>query len=118
MTATSLPSQWQKAIANAILNGNTLHDCAFEGQAVNVDAFKNFEDELELAAYDEQHCYCQNQDLGNLVALFMQSEASASCLMSVHLLYWVLHKENLLLLRLTSTLKMEPWLGSQVTLPV
>ena len=27
-----------------------------------------------MAAYDEQHCYCQNQDLGNLVALFMQSE--------------------------------------------
>ena len=30
----------------------------------------------ELSAYDEQYCYCQNksQHLGNLVALFMQSE--------------------------------------------
>lgn len=35
---------------------------------------ENFEDELKLAAYDEQQCYCQNQDLGNLVALFLQSE--------------------------------------------
>ena len=28
----------------------------------------------ELAVYDDQHCYCQNQHLGNLVALFKQSE--------------------------------------------
>ena len=52
----------------------------------------------ELAAYDEQHCYCQNQDLGNLVALFMQSEVPKICklilcLMSVQLLYWVTQEE-------------------------
>ena len=35
-------------------------DCAEEG--------------ARAAANDKQHCYCQNQDLGNLVALFMQSE--------------------------------------------
>lgn len=96
MASTSLPSQWQKAIANAIVDGNTLHECAFEGQAVNLDAedaFENFENGLELTAYDEQQCYCQNQDLGNLVTLFTQSKVLKICklvflcLMSVQLLY-------------------------------
>ena len=74
--STSLPPQWKTAIANAIVDGNTLHDCVFEGQAINLDvedAFENFEQELELAAYDEQQCNCPNQDLDNLVALFTQS---------------------------------------------
>ena len=46
MASTSLPSQWQKAIANAIVDGNTLHDCTFEGQAVN----------LQLATKLLRHC--------------------------------------------------------------
>ena len=74
--STSLPPQWKTAIANAIVDGNTLHDCIFEGQAINLDvedAFETFEKELELAAYDEKQCHCLNQDLDNLVALFAQS---------------------------------------------
>ena len=58
------------------MDGNTLHDCIFEGQAINLDvedAFDYFEEELELAAYDERQCHCLNQDLDNLVALFAQS---------------------------------------------
>ena len=53
------------------MDGNTLHDCVFEGQAINLDvedAFENFEEELELAANDEKQCHCPNQDLDNLVA--------------------------------------------------
>ena len=75
LSSTSLPPQWKTSIANAILDGNTLHDTAFEGQPINLDvegAFENFEEELELAAYDEQQCYCPNQDLDNLVSLFTQ----------------------------------------------
>ena len=71
--SNSLPPQWKTAIANAFVDGNALHDCVFEGQAINVDvedAFENFAEELELAAYDEQQCHCPNQDLDNLVALF------------------------------------------------
>ena len=74
--STSLPPQWKAAIANAIVDGNTLHDIAFEGQAINLDvedAFENFEDELDLAAYDEQQWHCPNQDLDNLINLFSQS---------------------------------------------
>ena len=74
--STSPPPQWKTAIANAIVDGNTLHNCIFEGQAINLDvedAFDNFEEELELAAYDERQCHCLNQDLDNLVALFAQS---------------------------------------------
>ena len=37
MVSTSLTSQWKVAIVNAIVEGNTLHDNAFEGQAVNLD---------------------------------------------------------------------------------
>lgn len=54
------------AIVNAIVEGNKLHDNAFEDQAVNLDTKDTFEiseDELELSTYDEQQCYCQNQDL-------------------------------------------------------
>ena len=79
LSSTSLPPQWKTSIANAILDGNTLHDSAFEGQPINLDvedAFENFEEELELAAYDEQQCYCPNQDLDNLVNLFTQSRVS------------------------------------------
>jgi len=39
------------------VDGNTVHDCLFEGQAIylNVeDAFENSEEELEFAAYDEK----------------------------------------------------------------
>ena len=49
--STSLLPQWKTAIANAIVDGNTLHDCVFEGQAINLDvedAFENVEEELEL----------------------------------------------------------------------
>ena len=73
MVSTSLTSQWKVAIVNAIVEGNTLHDNAFEGQAVNLDtedAFEISEDELEFSTHDEQHCYCQNQVLGNLVASY------------------------------------------------
>ena len=79
LSCTSLPLLWKNAIANAIVDGNTLHDIAFKGQAINLDvedAFKNFEDELELATYDEQQCHCPNQDLANLVNLFTQSRVS------------------------------------------
>ena len=58
------------------MDGNTLFDCIFEGQAINLDvedAFDNFDEELELAAYDERRCLCLNQDLDNLVAFFAQS---------------------------------------------
>ena len=53
------------------MDGNTLHDCVFEGQEINLDvedAFENFEEELELAAYDEKQCHYPNQGLDNLVA--------------------------------------------------
>lgn len=76
LSSTSLPPQWKTSIANAVLDGNTLHDSAFKGQPINLDvedAFENFEEELELAAYNEQQCYCPNQDLDNLVSLFTQS---------------------------------------------
>lgn len=79
LSFTSLPRQWTTAIANAIIDGNTLHDTAFEGQAINLDvedAIENFEEELELVAYDEQQCHCPNQDLNNLVSLFTRSRVS------------------------------------------
>lgn len=75
LASNVLSPQWKTAIANAIVDGNTLHDSAFQGHAINLDvedAFHNFEDELELASYDEQQCYCVNQDLNNLVPLFTQ----------------------------------------------
>ena len=78
LSCTSLPSQWKNAIANAIINGN-MHDIAFKRLAINLDvedAFENFEDELELAAYDEQQCHRPNQDLDNLVSLFTQGRVS------------------------------------------
>lgn len=53
---------------------------AFERQAINLDvedAFENFEEELELVAYDEQQCYCPIvQDLDNLVIPLTQSRVS------------------------------------------
>ena len=79
LSCTSLPPQWKNAIANAIIDGKTLHDIAFEGQAINLnveDAFETFEEELELAAYDEGQCHCPNHDLDNLVSLFTQSRVS------------------------------------------
>ena len=70
--STSLPPQQKTAIAKAVVDGDTLHDCVCEGQAIYLDvedAFENSEEELELAAYDEKQCHiCPSQELDNLVA--------------------------------------------------
>jgi len=70
-----LPAIWGTTVVNCIVDGNTLYDMVFEGQAVFLDvedAFECFADELLLSSYDENMCNCSNQDFAPIIGLISQ----------------------------------------------
>lgn len=68
----SLPLVWSTAIVNCIVDGNTLYDMIFEGQAVFLDvedAFDCFAEDLQLRSYDENVCNCTNNDFSPIIGM-------------------------------------------------
>lgn len=74
-----LPELWSTTVVNCIVDGNTLYDMFFEGQAVFLDvqdAFGCFAEELQLSSYDENVCNCSNDDFAPLVGIISQFDHS------------------------------------------
>lgn len=56
LTASTLPSQWFEVLAQAMFEGNALHDLLFDGEARNLDiedAVESCGDDIHISSYDQ-----------------------------------------------------------------
>lgn len=79
LTASTLPSQWFEVLAQAMFEGNALHDLLFDGEARNLDiedAVESCGDDFHISSYDQAIGFdLQSGDFSPLITT-LQARAS------------------------------------------